>query len=263
LEVVDIVPKELNVKGTDRDLAKIGSLNIAPTFKELEEGKELLLPVKIAQSEPFEDEVTLEPPQVKMNATLVTGLPKKKVSVNVRLSGKPFVDYTVRSVTTEPGEVMLQGTQAQLDVISAIDTETIDITDISTDQTLIVPLRPFKDKEISMADVQSVKLSVQLEPIMAQKQLSGVPITMEGMGSGDTGEKKWSVSPAIADVTVEALPSHMEAFDPEILGLRVFVDLSDIFLRKTTLPVRATLASGDFRIIKIDPSMVTVSAVGE
>jgi YbbR domain-containing protein len=198
-----------------------------------------------------------------MNATLVTGLPKKKVSVNVRLSGKPFMDYTVRSVTTEPAEVMLQGPQTKLDAISTIDTETIDITDISADQTLIVPLRPFEDEEISMADVKSVKFLVQLEPVMAQKQLSGVLIVMEGIGSGNGDEKKWNLSPATTDVTVEALPSRMDMFDPEALGLKVFVDLSDIFLRKTTLPVRAVFASGDFRVIKVDPSMVTVSAVEE
>ncbi|MDR1623267.1 MAG: hypothetical protein LBS00_12950 [Synergistaceae bacterium] len=261
LEAVEIVPKELNVKGTDRDLAKIGSVSIIPTFQELEGGKELLLPVKIVQSEPFEDEVTLEPSQVKMSATLVTGLPRKKTAVNVRLSGKPFADYAVRSVTTDPAEVMLQGVKAKLDSISAIDTETIDITGISADQTLIVQLRPFKDKEISTMDVKSVKLSVQLEPIAAQKQLSGIPIAIEGADAEDMG--KWLVSPAVADVTVEASPSRMETFNLEELGLRVFVDLSNIFLRKTTLPVRVTFVSDDFKIVKIDPPTVTVSAVGE
>jgi YbbR domain-containing protein len=261
LEAVEIVPKELNVKGTDRDLAKIGSISITPTFQELEGGKELLLPVKIAQSEPFEDEVILEPSQVKMNATLVTGLPRKKVAVNARLSGKPSMDYAVRSVTTDPAEVMLQGTKAKLDAISAIDTETVDITDISEDQTLIVPLRPFDDKEISTVDVKSAKLLIQLEPITAQKQLSGIPITIEGMAEED--KSKWTVGPPVADVTVEASPSRMETFDHEALGLEVFVDLSNIFLRKTTLPVRAAFASGDFKIIKIDPSTVTVSTVEE
>ncbi|MDR1977586.1 MAG: hypothetical protein LBQ42_02515 [Synergistaceae bacterium] len=263
LEAVEIVPKELNVKGTDRDLAKIGSVSIAPTFQELEGGKELLLPVKIAQSEPFEDEVTLEPSQVKMNATLVTGLPRKKVAVNVRLSGKPSLDYAVRSVTTDPAEIMLQGAKAKLDEISAVDTETIDISGISTDQTLIVPLRAFKDKEISTMDVKSVKLSIQLEPITAQKQLSGISIAVENADAEDTDKEKWIVSPAAVDVTVEAPPSRMETFDLEAVDLKVFVDLSNIFLRKTTLPVRATFASGDFRIIKIDPPTVTVSAVGE
>jgi YbbR domain-containing protein len=262
LEAVEIVPKELNVKGTDRDLAKIGSISITPTFQELEGGKELLLPVKIAQSEPFEDEVTLEPSQVKMNATLVTGLPRKKVAVNVRLSGKPSMDYVVRSVTTDPAEVMLQGTKAKLDAISAIDTETIDITDISEDQTLIVPLRPFRDKDISTVDVQSAKLLIQLEPITAQKQFSGIPIAIEGIDASKAAEEKRTVSPPTADVTVEASPSRMETIDLEALGLKVFVDLSNIFLRRTTLPVRA-VTSGDFKIIKIDPSTVTVSTVEE
>ena len=258
LEAVEVIPKELNIKGTERDLAKIGSVSIAPTFQELETGKELLLPVKINQSEPFEDEVTLEPAQVKMNATLVTGLPRKKVAVNVRLNGKPSSDYAVRSVTTDPAEVMLQGDKNKLDAVSAVDTETVDISNLSADQTIVVPLRPPKDRGVSILDATSVRLSIHLEPIQAQKQLSGLSIVIEGAPAG-----KWAVSPAAVDVTIEASPSRMETVDIESLELRVFVDVSNIFLRQAILPVRAEVVSDGFRVVKIEPSTVTVSAAGE
>ncbi|MDR2137730.1 MAG: hypothetical protein LBO68_05510 [Synergistaceae bacterium] len=258
LEGVEVVPKELTVRGTDRDLAKIGSISIAPTVRELEKGNELLLPVRITQSEPFEDEVTLEPTQVKLNAVLVSGLPRKKVAVNVRLSGRPSMDYAMRSVTTDPAEVLLQGLKEKLDAISAIDTATVDISLLSTDQTLVVPLRPLEDEEITMIDVKSVKLSIQLEPITAQRRLSGIPVSVEGID--DANARTWGLDPAVVDVTIEASPSLIEAFDPEKSGLKAFVDVSSIFLRKTTLPVRGAIASDDFKIVKIEPSTVGVSA---
>ncbi|MDR2175711.1 MAG: hypothetical protein LBO82_07205 [Synergistaceae bacterium] len=268
LEAVEIVPREVSVKGTEKDLAKIGAVNIAPTLGELESGKELFLPAIIAQSEPFEDEVLVEPPQVRVNAVLATGQPRKKVIVNVRLSGKPHGDYVVRSVTTDPAEVMVQGAQEKLASLSAVDTETVDISGISSDQRIVVPLRPMKERGVSVMDVQSVGLLIQLEPIKAQKQLSGVPVAIEGLtegpaGAPESGGKKWAVEPGVVDVTLEASPSRMADPDPASPGLRVFVDMSNIFLHRTVLPVRAVVSADDFRIVKIEPPTVTVTEVGE
>jgi YbbR domain-containing protein len=272
LEAVEIVPKEVNIKGTEKDLAKIGAVNVAPTLQELEK-KDLLLPVIIAQSEPFEDEVLVEPPQVRVNAVLATGLPRKKVPVNVRLSGKPHGDYAVRSVTTDPAEVMVQGAQERLASVSAVDTETVDITGVSADQRIVVPLRPLRARGVSVMDVQSVGLLVQLEPIAAQKQLSGIPVAVVGLAEDPAGgaaegtaaqsKKKWAVEPGVVDVTLEASPSRMADSAPESLGLKVFVDMSNIFLHKTVLPVRAVVSADDFKIVKIDPPTVTVTEVGE
>jgi YbbR domain-containing protein len=190
LEAVEVVPKEINVKATEGDMAKIGSVTIAPTFVELQTGKELLLPVNVTQSQPFEDDVILEPAQVKINAQLVTGMPRKKVPVNVRLAGKPSVDYEVRTLTTDPAEVMLQGEKEKLDKISAVDTETVDITNLSANQTVVVPLRAFADESVSTVNVSSVRLSIQLEPIVAQKLISNVAVSVNG-AEGQT----WSVDP--------------------------------------------------------------------
>jgi YbbR domain-containing protein len=229
------------------------------------------LPVVFSQSEPFEDEVTVEPPQIKMNAVLATGLPRKKVTVNVRLSGKPHGDYAVRSVTTDPVEVMVQGERESLASISAVDTETVDITGFSADQTIVAPLRPLQGKDaqgkdvqrkdVSVTDVTSVNLLVQLEPILAQKQFSNVPVAVEGRTEG--GTEKWNVIPSVVDVTLEAPPSRVANSELESLGLRAFVDVSNIFLRRTVLPVRAVVSADDFKIVRIEPSTVAVAEMGE
>ena len=77
-------------------MREVGLTPVQPTVQELQSGKELFLPVKLSQSEPFEDEVNLEPTQVRMKGALVRGLPKKKVPVNVRLTGKPSSDFEVK-----------------------------------------------------------------------------------------------------------------------------------------------------------------------
>jgi YbbR domain-containing protein len=257
LESVEVVPREINVKASETDMAKIGSVNIEPTFFELQTGKELLLPVNVTQSQPFEDEVIIEPAQVRINATLVTGIPRKKAPVNVRLAGKPSVDYEVRSLTTDPAEVMVQGVKDKLDMIHAVDTETVDITNLSADQTVVVPLRALADG-VSIMNVSAVRLSIRLEPIYAQKLVANVAVVVDG-----AGEAKWTADPPVVDVTVEAPPSVMEAYNFTASQLRAFVDVSGIFLRRAVLPVWAAPASNDFRIVKVEPSTVSVGYVDE
>ena len=259
LESVEVVPKEINVKASEGDMAKIGSVNIAPTFLELQIGKELLLPVNVTQSQPFEDEVVLEPTQVKINAVLVTGMPRKKVPVNVRLAGRPSVDYAVRTLTTDPAEVMVEGDKENLDKIFAVDTETVDITDLAADQTVVVPLRSLADEGVSAVNVSAVKLSIHLEPIVAQKLISNVAVSVYGAA----GQAKWVVDQPTVDVTVEAPPSIMETLNLATFQLKTFVDVSGIFLRKAVLPVWVEPVSDDFKIVKVEPPTVTVSAVGE
>lgn len=260
LDSFTIIPKEVSIRGTERDLAKIGKVTITPTLSELEAGKELLLTVNMLQSEAFEDSdtVRMEPQRVRVNAVLARGQPRRKVPVNVRLSGKPSLDFAIHSLTTDPAEVMVEGPANKLGALSAVETETVDISNLSADRTLIVPLKPLKDKSFSVIETKSVKLSIKLEPIAAQKQISGVPVTIHG-GSG----AKWKLNPAIADVTIEASPSQMELLDAEELGLSVHVDVANLFLKSATLPVRATVSDDRFKIIKIDPSTVNISAAGE
>ncbi len=256
LEGVEVVPKEVAIRGGEKDISKIGAIQVQPTVQELQSGKELFLPVKLSQSEPFEDEVTLEPSQVRMRASLVRGLPKKKVPVNVRLSGKPSTDFEVKSVVTDPSEVQLEGTAAQLARISAVDTETVDISWVSADQFLVVPLKAPGVKGVSIVNLNSVRLSIHLEPARATTRFSGVPVALRG---GDE-ERSWAVAPSSVVVTVEGPPSRMGDVRPEEAGLQAYVDVSNIFVDSAALPVRTEIASGDLKVVKIEPPTVTVTA---
>jgi len=257
LEGVEIVPKEVAVRGGEKDISKIGAVQVQPTVQELQLGKELFLPVRFSQSEPFEDEVNLEPSQVRMKGALVRGLPKKKVPVNVRLTGKPHSDFEVKAVVTEPSEVQVEGTAARLARISAVDTETVDISWVSTDQSLVVPLKAPSVKGVSIVNLKSVRLSIQLEPIRATTRFSGFPVALRG--SGDTAH--WAVSPSVVVVTVEGPPSRMAGIHPGDVGLQAYVDVSKIFVDSAALPVRTELASKALKVVKIEPPTVTITAV--
>ncbi|GHV33814.1 hypothetical protein FACS1894187_03130 [Synergistales bacterium] len=267
LESVKIDPPEVSFRGTERDLAKIGSITVSPSLEELAKGQELSLPVRFAQSKPFEDaDVILpDPRSVNVNAVLVTGQPRKKVEVDARLSGKPDDDYALRSVTMEPAEVMVQGEASALSKVSTVETETVDISGLKDNQTMVVPLRALGDG-VTIADTKSVRLIIRLEPISAQRMITDLPVKLTNLDPKNTRQnREWHIDPPTVDVTVEAAPSVIiQAADAQgaaSLGLNVFVDMSNIFLRKALLPVRTTVSDDRFRVVDIEPSSVTVTEV--
>lgn len=257
IEGVEIIPKEVGIKGAEDDVAKVGAVRITPTIEELQAGRELLMPVKFAQSEPFDGTVTIEPAQVRFRGTIARGLPKKRVPVNVRLTGRLDADYEVRSIITDPSEIQIEGTTEDLAKVEAVDTEVIDISLLETDQVIVAPLRQPEVEGISLGNSSSVRVNIQLGETRAEKMLTNIPIELRG-----TDGRQYIASPAGVSVAVEGKPSLIEAFDAESVGLKAYVDMSNIFMTPVTLPVRTEITSGDtFRITRIDPQNITVNIV--
>lgn len=254
LEGVEVIPREVGVRGIETDVAKVGSLRAMPTAEELQSGKELILPLKFVQSEPFDGAVTLEPAQVRFKGTLARGLPKRRVPVNARLSGELDADHEILSVVTDPSEVPIEGKLELLDRVEAVETETVDISQFTANQAVVVPLKAPDVEGVSLSGVKSVRLTLQLGEVKAGKTLSNVPVEVRG------SDKSWMVNPASVAVTLEGVPSKIEDLSVGDVGLRAWADLSNIFVTPVVLPVRAELASDDFKVVKIEPSTVTVNA---
>ena len=256
VEGVEIIPKEVGIKGAEDDVAKVGSVRVTPTIEELQAGKELLMAVKFSQSEPFEGAVAIEPAQVRFRGTLVRGLPRKRVPVNVRLAGKLDSDYEVRSIITDPSEIQLEGNTEDLAKVEAVDTEVIDVTDLNEDRVIVAPLRQPEVEGVSLTSGTSAKVTIQLSEARAERMIANIPVEFRNAES----PQEWLCSPQNVSVTLEGRPSLIEGFNPEQTVIKAYVDMSNIFMAPVTLPVRAEIASGDaFRIIRIEPQNVTVN----
>ena len=261
LEGVEIIPKEVGIRGTVEDVAKVGALRAAPTVAELEIGKELLLPVRFVQSEPFDDNVTLEPNQIRFKGSLVRGLPKKRVPVNVRLNGQPDRDHEVKSVITDPAEVQIEGERSKLALVEALETETVDISLFGQDNNLVVPLKLPEAEGVSIVGAQSVKVTVQLGDAAARKTLANIPVEIINAENLSQVNNLINKNPEFVSVNVEGLPSVIENLTRENSGIRAYADLANIFITPVTLPVVTEInnASADLKIIRVDPPAVTIS----
>ena len=256
IDGAEIIPHEVGIRGAEDDVAKVGSVRITPTLEELQEGRELLMPVKFSQSVPFEGAVAIEPAQVRFRGLLVRGLPRKRVPVNVRLSGLLNPDYEVRSIITDPSEVQIEGNAEDLALIDAVDTEVIDVTGLNSDRVIVAPLKKPEAENISLVNTSGVKVSIYLSEARAERVLTNIPVEIRGT---DTPQN-WVSLPASVSVAIEGTPSLIESFSEDDVHVTAYVDMSNIFMSPVTMPVHAEIVSGEpFRITRIEPANVTVN----
>ena len=257
IEGVEIIPKEVGVKGAEDDLAKVGGVRITPTVDELQAGQTLLLPVKFSQSEAFEGNVTIEPEQVRFRGYIARGLPRKRVPVVARLAGKLDSDYELRSTVTDPSEVQIEGKTEDLAKVEAVYTEIIEISSMNKDSVIVSPLRQPDKEGVSLVNVSSVRVSIHLSEARAEKMIRNIPVELRGTDK----PQNWQCSPSSVTVTVEGKPSLIEGLDPETAGLKVYADMTNIFMTSVTLPLRTEILSADlFRIVRTEPQNITVNA---
>lgn len=257
LDSVEIIPKEITVRGVERDLAKIGGCKIFPTADELQSGKELLLTPEVERSSTFDEKVSVEPAQVRFKAVLARGNPKRMVPVNARIVGAPSDDYVVQSTTIDPAEMLVEGPKNALDKIRVLDTERIDISGISESKSMVVRVRPPLDVSLKIVGEHNVKVSIALQPRSATKEIVNVPVRIEGASSN------WGVSPNTVTITIEGLPSVIGSSDISSVDVSAVVNAENLFTPKAVVPVRARITSDSFKIIKVDPATVSLVKLAE
>ena len=259
IEGVEIIPKEVGIKGAEDDIAKIGSVRITPTIEELQQDGELLIAVKISQSEAFEGNVNVEPAQVRFKGNLVRGLPRKRVPVNVRLTGKLDDDFEIRAVTTDPSEVQIEGKREDLAKVEAVDTEVIDVSSANENQFIVAPLRQPEVKGVSLVNTSSVRVNLQLSETRAETLLTNIPVELQDVNPS----QKWISNPSAVSVTIEGRPSIIANLSREDINIRAYVDMTNIFMASVNLPVKAEIISNDnnLQITKIDPQNITIDEI--
>ncbi|MCL1941376.1 MAG: CdaR family protein [Synergistaceae bacterium] len=258
LDSVELTPKQVTIKGIERDLAYIDKVRISPTAEELRSGKELFLPPEFESSEHFEEQVRIEPQLVRFKAFLVSGNPRRMVPVKARMSGTPDEDYVVFSTTVAPAELLVEGPKEVIDRLVSIETGTVDITGIKESASMVISIRPPMDRLIKVLGEGTVRVSVNLQPMSAAKEIANIPVKIEG-----APQQSWKAFPSAVTVTIEGLPSKINSAAVESLDIEAFVNAENLFSKQAVLPVRTKINSDLFRVTKVNPFTVSVSSEPE
>ena len=256
MDSVELNPKEVVIKGPEEALASVEDGVVQPSIDDLQKGERLILPVKLVKSDGTFASLPTEPPTVELTAILRKGLPRKRVPVQVPVSGKPDPNYEVASIVVSPSFLEVEGPEKALSQVLELETETIDLSDFRQDRSMIVPLRAKLPEGSQVLGDSSISVNVTLKPRTSTRLFSKVPVETRGRSV----YPGWSVSPEVVDVRVEGPAGLIETMEAGQVPISVYVDVTNIVSRQLRVPVTVRTDIKDLKVLAVDPERVTVRA---
>ena len=172
----------------------------------------------------------------------------RDLSVRPTFSGAPPDGYRVAAVEVEPNRVVVTGPRHDLDKINMIETEPVDLREISGELTREVLLvNPGGLLKVSNDRVME---TVKLQELQTMREFKGVEIQVK-----DTGGYKFRVDPRQINVTVRGPIRELRNLN--IAGM-VYVDMRGATPGIYELPVRVDLPDGMAAVVRPTPEKVRV-----
>tara|TARA_B100000575_G_scaffold51828_1_gene38563 strand:+ start:27 stop:998 length:972 start_codon:yes stop_codon:yes gene_type:complete len=122
------------------------------------------------------------------------------VKVVPAVVGDAGTGYRVASITVEPKAANIAGPRSVLRTVAEIGTDVIDLNGLTEDRTYTLALAP-KERSIVSTLNEPVKVTVDVEPVIAEKTFTDVPIMSRADG--------WKAVPATAVVTLSGPAAAM------------------------------------------------------
>jgi len=254
LEDVRLDPEQVELKGPENKLKSIDRVYLRPSLEQLLEGESLTLrPLWKGSGET--DDVSVEPLRVKMDYVLIQGVPRKKVRLDVPITGEPHRDYAVQGVSVDPPEVTVKGPVAVLDRIRNVELPAVDVSGLKEDTVFEVKV-PEKFGGASAIEPSTVRVRVLLSPNLQERMYKRVPVRTRGRSIYPS----WRVEPSEADIVVEGLPSVLDRLEDSGPPVELYVDVTNIVSTQLRVPLQYKPVSEEVRVIKVEPEYVMVYA---
>lgn len=119
--------------------------------------------------------VSIEPPELEL---FLDNLITKNVAVQIPIIGKLNSDYKLISITPEPKNLNITGSQTEIRATKSIQTLPLDLRDITESTSKILKLRNLG--KFSKTDVDVIKADVEVEVIKIEKVFKNIPIKVVG-----------------------------------------------------------------------------------
>lgn len=191
--------------------------------------------------------VTINPQSV--NATISIKA-SKTVEVSVKTIGNTSDDVVITGITASPSTVTIIGDKGVISRISKIETQAVDISNISqttyVDTTLNLP-----DGVTVVNNATGIRVTINVEKIIEKT------ITLNPTLSGKNDSLNYSLSTDTVDVTIRGKKSVIDGINAS--SFTAEVDVSSLTDGSSELSVRVTAPSG-VEIEKITPDKITVTA---
>ncbi|WP_163538737.1 CdaR family protein [Gracilibacillus sp. YIM 98692] len=179
------------------------------------------VPVKVYDNQGNELSVRIDPPTV--DVTLDVKNPHKTVPISLNTTNSVPDGYRITSMELKREEVEVYASESFLEGLSEIGTTTVDLSEITENQTIEVGLA--LPSEVRKVNSKTVQVEVQVEEI-EERTLENISIETED--PGNTGRVQFlEPSTGMLDVTVKGYPSSLENINKSDIRLYVSVGNRD------------------------------------
>ena len=128
---------------------------------------------------------------------------ERKVRVRPTLIGEPAEGWQRGEVRVEPPMALIRGPQSLVREITEADTDIIDLSGVTSTRTYTVPLE-FRDSSVRADAITSVQVTVEVNPIMADRSWEAVPVTLEAA-------RGWTLEPTTVRLRIVGPIKRLQA----------------------------------------------------
>lgn len=164
----------------------------------------------------------------------------KMVSVEAGIKGEPKRGWYFKDIILDTNKILVIGSKEQLDVLTKIGSEQVDITGVTdsftTELNLSLP------KGITLLDKDTpVTARIVIEPLATKKMT--IPASMITIYNSDvTGAKIYSLSQNSVDILVEGKPQDLDAL--KLSDIRLSISVSNLDVGEYDVPINVNLPAG-------------------
>ncbi|MCC7368377.1 MAG: hypothetical protein IT306_08140 [Chloroflexi bacterium] len=193
--------------------------------------------------------VRVNPSTVNVEVPVAQQVGYKEVGVRPVVRGRVAAGYLLQPIEVEPSTVTVVGSPAALANVSFVDTEPVDVSNLSNSVVRRVQVVP--PTGLTLLQPQPVSLTIRVTSLTVSQTLRVVP-SIQGLGAGL--EIAGDIPPI--DVTINGPAPTLQQLTPR--DFRVALELNGLGVGRHELEPRVAVPQG-FTLERVEPARATIA----
>jgi YbbR domain-containing protein len=173
-----ISPSTVSVTGSQTEIDKIAIVKAIVDLAGVKDEIDVKAPVKVYDEQGNELNVFVSPSSVNVEIPLIVG--KKELPISFETKGSLPEGLSLQGITLESETVSVYGQASILEAIEALDNLIIDLSKITEDQEIEVPVKV--PAGATKVEPSAIKVSIDVEDTV-EKVFENIPITVQNLPS--------------------------------------------------------------------------------
>lgn len=255
---VKMLPREAVISGPESDVLAVQAIEAVIPGPKIKDDESMMLPVTVSNTSDSANRISITPKQVGVTVNLENEILRESIPVEVSVVGTPAEGFELESVKVIPQSVAIKGNSAAVKKMTSLVLPPVDISGLDQNLNLMLPLQPVEmTPEVEISGPDRARVEIYIRKKIAEKIYSNVGVMTEGAAQG----KEWKISPQSVKLTIQGTKADIDALQSGSVPCDLYVDVSNIVSKQLNLPVLVKNLKSDFKVVRVEPEQVTVTAV--